>query len=211
MTFLFWLKFTGRLIKHVGLLLGVLLPLEIIGWVILLPILLVVKDNLRLPVIFKWFDNADLWVGRNTETYEGIVKQGTWARYVWLAWRNPINYFGYAVMGYTVPAEGMPPVSEQIGVPGIGDHSKPGFYYIELTWIEKHLIFNPLSVLNTNSLTEVEVAKRIYEYYYVHQWSADRCLRFRMGHKIGAIERNKPGSTMQYVSVIQPYKDFHVS
>jgi hypothetical protein len=65
----------------------------------------------------------------------------------------------------------------------IGDNSKPGFYY-------------------------VETQEGLYEYYYIYKWSSTKCFRFRMGHKIGNIQTNTPGSWIQVVFVLQPYKSY---
>jgi hypothetical protein len=87
--------FIYRLFKHLGILLFICIPLEVIGWFILLPVCYFKGTNIApLPTYLKWFDNADQYVGRDTSTYEQVVKSDWFNRYVWLAYRNPINAFG---------------------------------------------------------------------------------------------------------------------
>ncbi len=180
-----YIKFILRLIKHLGVLFLVLLPLEILGWVILLPICYLQGTSLeKLPVWLKWFDNADQYVGRNIDTYRSIYLSGWYNRYVWLAWRNPLNYFGYEVLGHKVSSKMS--VLQQHGDVSIGDGTKSGFYYVECKDRDEIL----------------------YEYYLIHKWSDTKCLRFRMGYKIKSPDSNLVDSVIQYVLVLQPYKDF---
>jgi len=178
-------KFLYRLVINLAIL-AVLLPLEVIGWVVLLPVCY--KQGLTtvvLPRWLRWYDNADIFVGRNTDTYKAVCKTGWFNRYTWLAFRNPLNYLGYVHLGVkvTTPIKG---VILEVGDEGIGDGSRPGFHQVEI------LVDN----------------KVVYEYYYIHRWSKTKCLRFRMGHKIGKVSSNKVGSWIQWVMVLQPYKSY---
>src|SRR6185503_19026858 len=160
------IKFLYRLLYHIAIFFMVLLPLEIIGWLVLLPVCKYQGTNTnhlsqRLPACLKWFDNADYYVDRDTSTYDAVCQSGWWNRYCWLAWRNPINYFGYVVLGLRVIEPLV--LIDKIGNQSVSDNGTTGLYYAEY---------------------EMD-SKVYYEYYYIHKWSATKCLRFRMGHKIG--------------------------
>jgi hypothetical protein len=111
--------------------------------------------NVKLPALFRWFDNADIYdeFNRNPITYlSQVVPSGILGRYYWLAIRNPLNYFGYKVLGYKA--------SREIAGSPIGDTGgkTPGFVHYEYDGV--------------------------YEYYYIKKWSATKCLRFRLGWKL---------------------------
>lgn len=182
------IKFVLRFIKALFILFAITLPLEILG-LVLVPLGLIFQRHYRLPTILKWFDNADVWLGRNSETYELVVNTGSFLeKYHWLALRNPINYFGYAVLGVKQDTlRSRVQIEGDIRV-GDGAENVPGFLYQEFYDFDNN--------------------KDIYEYYYIHKWSATKCFRFRMGHKIGRTVLGDV-SAIQYVFVIQPYKDYH--
>jgi hypothetical protein len=147
---------------------------------------------MALPRYLRWFDNADQFIGRDTSTYYGVTKSGKWNRYVWLAFRNPLNYFGYKILGVEVIES---PKLEDVWVHGnaitlteVGDRKgeKSGVYYVEITI----------------------AGKTYYEYHMIQKWSTTKCLRFRMGHKICDPSSNTTGSIIQWVFVLQPYKDY---
>jgi len=174
---IFLLRFLFNLTK----LLVICLPLELIG-LILVPIALLIPTySYRLPTYLRWFDSADWYTGRDTEIIETISVEGFWTRYYWLAIRNPLNYFGYKVLGHKVidNTKGI-----QSGTPNIGD------------------TIGHVSGYQYNTLDN------IYEYYLIYKWNRSKCLRFRMGWKISNGPDNKINSYIQWVMVIQPYKDY---
>ncbi len=177
------LKFLFRLLKHSLILLCVLLPLEVVGWLVLLPVIyfnqhrLIYGGSIKLPKLFRWFDNADIYeeFGRNPITYfKDVVPSGVWYRYYWLAFRNPLNYFGYKVLGWKA----------DINIPGsaVGDSSGDHAGIFRITHIPP-----------------------VYEYYLIHKWSATKCLRFRLGWKL---QNTKCGEWCQWVLVFQPYRSY---
>jgi hypothetical protein len=180
------IKFTLRLFKHLLILLLVSIPLQIIGAIILLPVCYLVKST-RLPYYLRWFDCADFYIGRDTSTYENIIKTGAWNRYTWLAWRNPTNYFEYVVLGvkvdYSLYLIETNDINGKVG-DSTGDHA--GYRYTEMALGDKV----------------------IYEYSYIKKWSDKTCLRFRMGYKIGSVKSNKLGSWIQQCLVLSPYKSY---
>jgi hypothetical protein len=167
------------------------IPLQLVGIVVLavyLPIhkFLVqkgIRKTVKLPYFLRWFDNADIYIGRNAETYLNVFGSTTYALYTWLAFRNPLNYFGYKVLG--VEVNSVPKVIETNYQYLVGDNTgkTEGFFYQELT----------------------VRGKRYYEYYYIKKWSPTKCLRFRLGYKFG-----KPyfQYTVQQVIVLQFYKSY---
>ncbi len=185
------LVFLYRLFKNIGKFLFISLPLQLIGSVVLLmylPIQRKLYPKLEmLPIFLRWFDNADMYIGRNTETYETVYEGPFLNHYTWLAWRNPINYFSYVYL--SVQVLGKIDVIYSNDLEGnIGDSTgdSSGFRYTEL-------------IVN---------GQTIYEYYCIHKWSSTTCLRFRIGYKIGALESNSPNDYIQEVFVIAPYKSY---
>ncbi len=181
------LKFLLRFIKHLVLFLVVLLPLQLVGAVILLPVCYL-YNNLPLPSLLRWFDGADQYVGRDTSVYDGVRKQGPWASYVWLAWRNPLNYFGYKVLGLDIQEIGET-ISDTPAWPveiGDGTGQSPGLFHAEY-------------IIN---------GKVYYEYYYIFKYTQKLCLRFRMGHKLGHRVQLTKGRHVQFVGVISPFHSY---
>lgn len=187
------LKFLGRLIYRLGILFLVSIPLQLIGIIILLPVCLYQGTSLKpLPKLLRWFDNADQFVGRNTDTYFDIYRSGWWNRYIWMAFRNPLNYFGYSILGYKVKDL----VSDYGGNENysVGD----GVENIE-------------GFLNTEVSFGLWDEEEIYEYYYIKAYNffgLRKCFRFRMGYKIGDPYNIKIGDVIQSVMVIQPFMTY---
>ena len=168
------IKFLIRLIKHLLIFLVLSIPLQLFGAMILLAVLPMQRSKglINLPYFLRWFDNADIYLGRNTETYEKITKGSFLQHYLWLAWRNPTNYFNYAILGFYLKS---PVVTEYlckimnnntvIENSSIGDSTgdTSGIYYEEI-------------LVGTNTY---------YEYYAVFKWTSAHCMRFRMGYKLG--------------------------
>lgn len=178
--------FLIRLIKHLSILLLISLPLELLGAIILLPVIIYCqrKGQEKLPGVLKWFDCFDLYSNRDTSTYLSIVAQGAFKRYLWLAFRNPCNYFGYKVLG--IDCEGYLKQESLNGDILVGDTRKDGLMVQEV----------------------VIDSKVYYEYYLIYKWNHTKCLRFRMGWKIGDLYSNRFGSLIEQVFVLQPYKDY---
>jgi len=188
------IKFIYRLVKEILSFLCIQLPLQLLGAVILLPVCYFYKIG-KLPRVLRWFDSADPFVGRDTsvidrlndypETSPYFRYSAYWTRYNWLAWRNPLNYFGYKYLGYYFTGQEKYKIT---GNPDVGDSrgSSPGLKIIEV---------------------KVDGIVKAYEYYYIHKWSDTTCFRFRLGVKIG--DWNNPkGTFAQGVFVISPYKSY---
>jgi hypothetical protein len=118
------IKFLFRFISCLFIWLLVCIPLQLVGSVLLL-ILCCFFNIGKLPRLFRWFDSADPFVGRDTSVIDKVSTDGWYARYTWLAWRNPLNYFGYKVLGFQ-SKEAIPSIA-------IGNTSDahPGKYYLE--------------------------------------------------------------------------------
>ncbi len=181
-TTLFLLKFGLRLIICLCKLLFICIPLEILGWLVLLPACYFSKSS-KLPWYLKWYDNADIYIGRDASTYMAVVDLGWKVRYQWLAFRNPLNYFGYVVLGMRITDKVLVSSGNMKYTVGDSFGKVPGFLWTETT-------------------------EGYYEYYYIHKWSEELCFRFRMGHKIGQPESNSIGSSAQWVMAIQPLKSY---
>lgn len=180
-------KFISRLIKHLTILILVCIPLEILGILILLPICWFSRNSIYLPKALRWFDNADLYVGRDPKVYLEVCQKGTLYRYYWLALRNPLNYFGYTRLGVCLKTE-IKALYETISTPPVGDTTKAGLYRCEALIDEK----------------------RYFEYYLIYKYPfwPTLCFRFRMGHKLKMIKDNKLGDYIQFVMVISPFHSY---
>ena len=185
------LKGFFRLIVHTGIFLFLLLPLMIVGAISLLFVCpFMPKTRLQLPVMFKWFDNVDSYIGRDTSVYQMKCMDGWWSRYCYIAWRNPINYFDYQYMGLlwdnTEIYTKYDPADDDVG-----DGTRAGFRHIE--------------VIRRTPLYD----QKYYEYYWIYQYPFAKhvCFRFRLGWKIGSNINNK-GSISQWVYVISPWHNY---
>lgn len=185
----------SRFIVHLFTFLFVCLPLMLAGVIVLLFVCpFMPNDRLKLPYMFRWWDIVDAWVGRDTSVIQKIYAKGWWARYVYCAWRNPINYFGYTYLGlhwngseiYTKynPDED-----------NINTGNETGFRHIE--------------VVQPPAFGVLDYDKRYYEYclVWVYPFAKPRCLYFRYGWKI--VNKDNPtGSTSQWVLTINPFCTF---
>lgn len=150
------------------------LPLQLLGSILLLPLCYFYNIG-YLPLISRWLDSADPFIGRDISTITSVNTQGYWSKYIWLAWRNPLNYFNYKVTGFQFPINTN---YEVIGNLSVGDSTNdiPGYKCIQLD-------------------------TGYYEYLYVKQITTNSCVYFRMGWKIGDLS-NKPLSYCQSVFTI---------
>ncbi len=178
------IKFGYRLITRLIIFLVICVPVMLLGMIVLLPYL-PFSNSKQLPYLLRWFDCADFYVGRDTGTYEGVVALGWWARYTWLAFRNPMNYFDYQYLGL---------------------HISTPIEYIRYN-PEEDLIDNK----NKEGLRYVEIVngdgKTYYEYFYIKKLSATKCFRFRMGWKIKDKDQYD-GKVIQWCFVISPYYSY---
>ena len=192
------IKAAYRLVKHLSILLVISLPLQLVGALALLIYLPIAayratpeNASTMLPLALKWFDCVDSYVGRNTDTYLAVIAQGWWARYCWLAWRNPCNYFGYVILGTILTA----PISQTIH-----------------TSIESEAVSDGTGGIPGLFYTEVEAnGKTYYEYYYIKKYTSfgtPKCLRIRIGYKLGLA---KPGDNAEQVFVISPWHSYNGS
>lgn len=168
---------------------SLLVPLMLIGAILLLFVCpFVPNDKLRLPALFKWWDIVDDYIGRDTSVIKKIYAQGWWARYCYIAWRNPINYFDYVYLGLHWTGKEIytfyNPSDDNVGDT---TNARPGFRYIEIS----------------------QGDKIYWEYYliWLYPFKQDTCLRFRMGWKIGN-NKNPANTVSQWCFVISPFKTF---
>ena len=177
--------FAYRLLKNILCFLLIQLPLQIASGIILLAYLPFHRtkiasgnySNLKLPNCIKWFDNADIYIGRDSFTYLWVCRQSFWVHYNWLVLRNPINYFEYLYLGFQFLGYEFYTIHGSMNV-GDSTGREEGFKIIELD-------------------------NGTYEYLYVKKapWNAKACFYFRMGWKIGNYA-NPRGSWCQHVFTI---------
>ncbi len=198
------LTFILRLLKHLALLFLVSIPLQLLG-IILLAIYLpihfqLIKCHLRksiaLPYLLRFFDNADPYVGRDNSTYLAVFGSGLFNTYSWLAFRNPLNYFGYKYLSIQpmttirfIKCSGSEDDIHGFMTRPIGDNDYAGTFHVE------YLIDNKVR----------------YEYYKIIPYTfrgVHKCIRLRMGHKMGLPYNMAIGKYCQHVTVISIYHSF---
>lgn len=176
-----------NIIKHLLLFLLVILPLQLIGALLIIPSCILQEPTalIPLPKFLKWFDNADQYVGRNTQTYMAVYASGKWARYCWLAWRNPLNYFGYTILGIEID-QSLKVLDDSPKDIDIGDTTHSGTYT------------GLISLGN----------KQYWELYKIIPYSLfgnKLCLRIRLGWKLEHTSDLKVGQRCEWVFVISPF------
>lgn len=202
------IKFIYRFIKHLTILLLISIPLQILGLLILLPVV-AFYDIGKLPRALRWFDSADPFTGRNTEVIDrtnqgGWLKDspaGTysklatiWNKYIWIAWRNPTNYFGYKVLGLQIRNWYIIYNQTITSIP------------VDIT--DKIIIGDNTGKYPGLQITEIKVNEKIYyEYYWVKPYGTNKCFRFRLGYKFNT-SKIQAGEYIQQVFVISPYTGY---
>lgn len=211
-------------IKHIFTFFFIKVPLQLSGIPILaITLLFYINDerwdgdeliDQRLPKFLRWFDvgdeidkkyglNGDL--GYKVLFFGGFrVVEKPWdiyrLRFTWLALRNPINYFQHNVLGIksnTLVASGTETdipygiLDHRDASPNVGDY--PG-----QTFGTRHTT----AILNNGRI--------IREYYKIWLWpfNSDKCIRIRIGYKLGDDPLNQPRDTIQWCFVIQPWKTY---
>jgi hypothetical protein len=176
--------FIKRFLSH-ALIFLVTLPLWIFGIISLLIILPITKTY--VPIWLRWFDCADHFIGRNTETIDAIIKTGWFNYYKFIALRNPLNYFSYHVLGVNCSIPGCKIISTDKEV---GDNIAPGFQYTEL----QDSNFKCLAYL--------------YDWIWVYKLpltNTKKCIRFRLGWKLNGLGT---GPIAQEVLVFSPFHSY---
>lgn len=176
-----------KLILQLCFYLVIFLPLQFLGAVILAVYLPFSKSN-QLPTILRWFDNADQYVERDNSTYLSVINAGLFDRYVWLAWRNSLNYFSYKILGFVIKS---PTLILQEGNPNVGDSTgrQHGAYKI--------IISNQ--------------GHQYYQYYLVLKYTLFNyplCLRIMIGHEIGPWDQIVEDQYVVWVCSIVPIRSY---
>ena len=169
-----FILFLYRLCTNILSFLLIQLPLQLIGALVLLPVCYF-YDIGEFPRVFRWFDSADPYIGRDVSVINHVSSLGWTSKYVWTAFRNPTNYFCYRYLGFDFTGK------EGYNITGsldVGDSTG------------KH-----------EGLKIIELTTGYYEYLYVKKIKDNSCIYLRMGWKISNMN-NKPGSYCQQVFTI---------
>jgi hypothetical protein len=187
------------------------LPLQLLGYVLLaiyLPFTLrdrrvINCPDQRLPKVLRWFDNADdrdQKYGLNGDlAHQKRHKSLFIRRYTWLATRNPVNYFQRKIIGSPSPwilgyhIENHPkyksPVANSKQATQVGDY-----------------------VGQSEGWRSVEAYnygyKLLWEYYVVKHYGNGKCLRMRLGYKLGHDPLEQKSGSVQWVFSISPWKTY---
>ena len=182
----------------------VLLPLQVIGWIIL-PFILpfIPKEVEHLPKLFKIWDNHDYYYpgqsGANIDGLAGFPKYRErygmtndssrwllfWVRYKFIGFRNPVNYFQYGVIGLPIGKHAMDDYEyHYLGIPNIG-------------WLERNGVYKLY-------LRHKKSGKKYYEYHRVIVIPfTEYYIELRFGHKVGDPVDRIAGTVRQYVATIR--------
>ena len=168
--------------------------LQVPGTIILALYLSFNPEIKKLPFLLRWFDGADQYFGRNTEVYDKVMRGNAWQKYCWLAWRNPLNYFGYRYLGFKISDKAEIVLDSRIAnnsrlQVGDGVNKCPGTVYIEI---------------DSNG-------SKYFEFYKIVKYSffgSTKCLRIRFGWKIGQ-DRPIESGYCQWVFVISPFHSYN--
>lgn len=177
-----------RLLRHTLVLLLMKVPLQLVGIVVLLPVLAVlnIKGPIdRLPRPLRWFDNAESFLVERglkvTEEIDGVYGDvydpadkswlsRTWQSYVWLGWRNPVNYFQTVTLGRVVDDTSAGVTDGNSSVADVLHQHNEGWYY--QGFYEGGDIMGDLYVWEACVIKSLRIFK----------------FRLRVGYKIGEVE-----------------------
>ena len=201
-----WLL-TWRIMSAIFIYFVVILPFQMLGWLILAVVLLFVpKEQNHLPKVFRWYDSlmgpkGDGIMGdkryQDKQIAKGLDPKGYWAKYKWIAWRNMADYFRGAVLGFKLPQTRATEIIYQSpDGEKVGDWGIPGLNYLEL---------------NVNG-------KRRWEIYHVWVYkvpftSKRLCSRLRIGYKMVGVRfygkiKGRDGYYIQYAFSYNPIQPF---
>ena len=212
-----------RIFLHTLIFFCVLTPLKLVGLLVLPWVLLFVpRDREYLPKLFRWFDNQEYHyaIDKLDPEIDGLAgdklyrsqrnlrdDSGFWKlwyeRFIWLAIRNPVNYFQYAVLGLHVSA-GYELLYHYTTLPSDSWKLQVGNTKNMYCGFARHDIRSYMK------------PKRDYwEYYWVKPYNlfgTRRCIRLRMGWKIGNIKNLDDhflqSKAVQFTYNLNPWKTF---
>lgn len=199
------MRFILKILKHLSVLLLLKIWIQIFGLIILAVVLpFIPRSAETLPKIFRWWDNNEIHVRDDGD--DGLLgppyyreERGTtdkyaisrfklfYERYIWLALRNPANYFQYSVLGLKIT--GPVKVLYDNGNVNVGTHD----------W----------SDYGTYKLIIEHDGKEYFEYYVVKPYpflGGKYGIRFRVGWKIRNPHDDPPGKIIQWVFSINPVR-----
>ncbi len=121
-------------------------------------------------------------------------------RYVWLAWRNPVNYFKYAVLGFKLEGETI--LRHEIGDTEVntGVDSPRGLYFV-IAEVEGKTRHQVKYVKEYNLKVRIPALKI--------DFTRRLAFRLRFGHKFDSKDLTDPtkrGTIRQWVFNIHPFK-----
>lgn len=182
-----------RFLRHFLVFVALVLPLTVVGWIILYPVLLCLpREANNLPRFLRWFDNVDndglIGDRANQErNYKlGIDPFGDFAKYKWIAFRNPVQGFKYLFLGINIldigyiVAENKPDIGGEI----VGDYTSGGTLFA----------------------TTFNGARKYYEYYLIkpHRiFNKNLCIRARFGWKLAGLG-DKPRTHVSWTFAFNP-------
>ena len=172
------------LLRHTCVFLFFVLPLLLVSpFVTAIALLYTKPDDNKLPDWAKWFDNAD-HEGDGLNGYYGWREEhpnytDRYVRWLWLL-RNPINYVSVKILSRPYLADRISEYKTTIQKVGNNDYS--GLRYTTTV--------------------------RMFELYYVKNYGNGRCLRVRIGWKIGEQNETQFNELCSWVFVISPFVTF---
>lgn len=184
-------------IKHLLVLLFVVVPLLLLApFITAIALCFTKPEDNQLPRFARWFDNHDHEGDGLNGYYKWKIDHpnytSRYVRWLWLL-RNPINTFGYEVLGRQYPSDYRRQEVRRYQtkldttITKIGNNDRAGLRYTELYDQSENII---------------------WELYYVHSYGNGNCMRIRIGWKIGEPLETAPGEHMQWCFVVSPYVAF---
>ncbi len=191
------------------------LPLQLVGIpLVALAVLVQPWDAYRLPKFLKWFDLADNYpeeFARSNETYVAqILPAGKFARFNYIALRNPTNYFCYKYLSVKFL---------RISAFGCSRSLQPDYLDAMDPELAKVLLLQDIGDNGVSGLSEIEIdgitiddtAKHVWEYYRIYRYTIfgiTKCVRIRIGWKLSEFSDENQGKWLQWVFVISPFHSF---
>jgi len=170
------------------------IPLLVLNpFVTALALLFTPREANQLPAWARWWDNSDPEGDGLNGYYQWKIDYpdytGFKARWLWLQ-RNPLNWFSVYIMGIRYPAQDYIRTDYKWFTEGkVGNNDNPGVR---------------LSIIRNDDETKI----LYFEFYLIYKYLDTKCVRIRLGHKLGEIGESLAGEQIGECFVINPFMTY---